>query len=98
MGFGNLRRAHSEELMSEVGLNNDTPSFYANATVNGPKKMAKSAKNSLEDDTSLMVSDKPRRVRHNSAESAAEMTRKFQHCPEYADFYTGQVRLIVEFA
>ncbi len=93
MGFGNLRRAHSEELMSEIGLNNDPSSFYANATVNGPKKTGKSGKNSLEDDTSLMVSDKPRRVRHNSAESAAEMTRKFQHCPEYADFYTGQVRL-----
>jgi len=92
MSYGNLRRAHSEELMSEVGLNNDTSHFYANASFSGSKKSSKSGKNSAEGEPSLMVSDKPRRVRHNSAESAAEMTRKFQHCPDYADFYTGQVK------
>ena len=97
---GTLRRAHSEELMSEVGLGISRDNIYANQDKkfkNG--KTEKSSKRPNEDEQSLQslrVSDKPvgqvkQRQRHNSAESAAEMSRKFPLCPEYADFYTGQV-------
>jgi hypothetical protein len=96
-GPGTLRRAHSEELMSEVGIDvNEAKSKKYGAAINNNNN------NNDEDDQSLQslrVSDRPvgqvkRRQRHNSAESAAEMSRKFQHCPEYADFYTGQVRRV----
>jgi hypothetical protein len=104
-GAGTLRRAHSEELMSEVGLSRDN--IYVNQDINNKKtfKNSKTEKSSskhpTEDDQSLQslrVSDKPvgqvkQRQRHNSAESAAEMSRKFPLCPEYADFYTGQVHV-----
>ena len=102
-GPGTLRRAHSEELMSEVGITREENS--RNLFKSRDKKLNSSKninnKMSVEDDQSLQslrVSDKPnngqsvqRRVRHNSAESAAEMSRKFPLCPEYADFYAGQV-------
>jgi hypothetical protein len=101
-GPGTLRRAHSEELMSEVGISSDNNNLSRNLYNNVDKKtkMPVVGKTSAEDDQSLQslrVSDRPatgnggRRVRHNSAESAAEMSRKFPLCPEYADFYAGQV-------
>ena len=101
-GPGTLRRAHSEELMSEVGISPDNPSRNLYNNVDKKTKMPVVGKTFAEDDQSLQslrVSDKPagnggRRVRHNSAESAAEMSRKFPLCPEYADFYAGQVKLI----
>ena len=97
-GPGTLRRAHSEELMSEVGLSRDD--LVSDKKVSA-KKFDKNVEKVPENDDerslqSLRVSDRPvaqqrRRQRHNSAESAAEMSKKFSHCPEYADFYTGQV-------
>ncbi len=99
-GPGTLRRAHSEELMSEVGISHENNSHNLYNNVDKKTKMSVVGKTPAEDDQSLQslrVSDKPagsggRRVRHNSAESAAEMSRKFPLCPEYADFYAGQVR------
>ena len=103
-GPGTLRRAHSEELMSEVGISDNFQSrnLYDNDENTGRHRQRSSSKQSVGkvspvDDQSLQslrVSDKPagrQRVRHNSAESAAEMSRKFPNCPEYADFYAGQV-------
>lgn len=84
----------SEELVSEVGLNNDHTSLYTNNNIKKTIKSDKTVPSKKQfDDDMLLVSDKPRRVRHNSAESAAEMSRKFPQCPEYTDFYTGQVIL-----
>ena len=102
-GPGTLRRAHSEELMSEVGISREENSRNLFKSRDKKSKNVNNNNNkvSVEDDQSLQslrVSDKPnngqpvqRRVRHNSAESAAEMSRKFPLCPEYADFYAGQV-------
>ena len=105
-GPGTIRRAHSEELMSEVGISREENSRNLFKSRDKKSKNVNNNNNnnnkvSVEDDQSLQslrVSDKPnngqtvqRRVRHNSAESAAEMSRKFPLCQEYADFYAGQV-------
>ena len=61
-----LRRAHSEELLSEVGVDDES-----SAVVNQSRSSRSSTKNRLNDSATglLQVSDHPR-MRHNSADDA----------------------------
>ena len=65
-----LRRAHSEELLSEVGVDNDEGSSSAvlNQSIRSSRSSTKNPR--LSDSTGLLqVSDHPR-MRHNSADDA----------------------------
>ena len=102
-GPGTLRRAHSEELMSEVGISREDVGRDRKSSKKFDKNVARNDEDDDQSMQSLRVSDRPagqtrqqrpQRQRHNSAESAAEMNRKFPHCPEIADFYTGQVQIL----
>ena len=65
-----LRRAHSEELLSEVGVDNDEGS--SSAVLNRSSRSSRSSTKNprLSDSTGLLqVSDHPR-MRHNSADNA----------------------------
>ena len=65
-----LRRAHSEELLSEVGVDDESSEAFVN--LNQSRSSRSSTKNRLNDSANsglLQVSDHPR-MRHNSADDA----------------------------